>query len=1156
MNMVITTPFNVIISGTAKKELFCIYYNTGGTMKKCLRIFTLVIFVLVYLGTGTFTGAESAEKGIQSGGEGLFSSAVKLQGERSKPGKTPKVDVNYGKIPIYFIPNEGQVDKRSAFYAKASRYTLWITKEGLIFDSISNQGTGENLKPSGFNHQLQPKEAENIITDLNSKASFRDVSRLLFVGANRNPEIVAVEETLHRVNYFIGKDPSKWKKDIVTSKAVLYKDIYPNIDLKIYGIEKEIEYDWIIKPDGDPSDIKFEYKNVKKVSVNKKGDLDIRTRFGTLVHKKPFAYQNINVGGVSFSPQVKSEFAEIKATFKKTDKNTYGFAIGKYDKKRPLVIDPMVLVYSTYLGGSSEERGFGITVDSSGSAFIAGATSSTNFPTLNYYQGNNAGGYDVFVTKLSPSGNALVYSTYIGGSGGDYAEAIEVDASGIANIVGFTNSSDYPTLNPYQSSHAGSYDVLVTKLSSSGNALVYSTYLGGNADDFGYDLNLDATGIVYITGFTYSTNFPTLNPYQANNAGVNDGFVTKLSSSGSTLIYSTYIGGSGNEYEYEIEVDSGGNAYITGYTNSADYPTLNPYQSSNSGSWDTYITKFSPSGSTLIYSTYLGGNGSDRVQGINIDASGNAYVSGYTDSTNFPTLNPYQANNAGSADVFVTKLSPLGSTLVYSTYIGGTNSDYGYDIKIDSGGNAYITGYTNSANYPTLYPYQAGNVGGGDAFVTKLSSSGNVLVYSTYLGGNNTEYVHSIDVDHIGDVYITGHTLSSNFPTFNPYQGNHSGGYDGLVTKFSFNADLSVLKTVDNSYPNEGSDVTFSINLTNNGPADASSVDVTDILPTGLLFQSANVTVGSYNNVSGLWSVGNISNGTTETLEIVATVTTGGSFTNTATVNTFTEDDPAGGNDSDSVTISTNYTVIASVSGGNGSVSPSTQNVSYNGSASINISPNAGYIIATITDNGVSQALADPYEINNVIADHIVEVTFSLESYTVNASVSGGNGSVSPSTQNVSYNEAASINISPNAGYEIATITDNGVIQPVSNPYIIPNVRDDHSIVVTFQKSVIINLNITAERKNERAWILSRNYGELTFTVDNKLHTAISNFVVERSTDGGNFVFLTQFGSSDLTNDSFKYLDKYLEKDKNYSYKFSAYDQNGKKLAVSNITGI
>jgi hypothetical protein len=325
----------------------------------------------------------------------------------SMSGEIVAQSPRFGNIPLYFIPNKGQVQKNAKFYAKTPRYTLWMTNEGLMFDTIRK-------------------------TSLNGREELkRDVSRVIFPGANKNPQIVPVKITGYRVNYLLGNDPTQWKAGIPTSQAVLYKNLYKNIDLKIYGIQKKIEYDWIVRPGGNPADIRIEYDNVTGTRLDEKGNLLVKTGFGELMHKKPVAYQGTDVGaGPRACPGPRTN---VNVTFKKISGNTYGFKVGEYDKNSVLIIDPVVMAYSTYLGGSSDEHAFALAVDSAGCAYVTGDTYSSNFPTKSAYQDTPVGGtYNVFVTKFSASGKSLVYSTYLGGGSNEAGEGIQVDASGRA----------------------------------------------------------------------------------------------------------------------------------------------------------------------------------------------------------------------------------------------------------------------------------------------------------------------------------------------------------------------------------------------------------------------------------------------------------------------------------------------------------------------------------------------------------------------------------------------------------------------------------------------------------------------------------------------------------------------------------------------------
>jgi hypothetical protein len=652
---------------------------------------------------------------------------------------TVKPDLDFGKIPLYFITNKGQVNEKAKFYAKASRYTLWLTKDGLVFDSFKKDKvkvekthpvppghpSHEQHTPSGLrSHSFQ--EGNNKI--------HRDVSRLIFLNSNKNFDIIPIDEAKLRVNYFIGNDKSEWHCDIPTCMAVLYKNLYKNIDLKVYGLEKQIEYDWIVKTGGDPGDIRFEYKNVKGTRIDEKGNLLIETDFGELIHKKPVSYQKRTVHSAQRNAQsaCPQERKNVNVTFKKIGKNTYGFTVAEYDKSRDLIIDPVVLAYSTYLGGVYYDIGWGIAVDGSGNAYVTGYTCSTDFPILNQYQGYQ-GGYDVFVTKLDMTlsgASSLLYSTYMGGGVYDIGKGIAVDAGGNAYVTGKTDSTDFPTRNQYQG-YQGGGDVFVTKLDttqSGASSLLYSTYLGGESWDYGDGIKVDDSGNVYVTGYTYSMDFPTCNQYRGYLGGA-DVFVTKLDttqSGASGLLYSTCLGGESEDYGYGIAVDDSCNVYVTGETWSTDFPTRNQYQTDPGDvDSDAFVTMLDPTksgASSLLYSTYLGGGSGEHGSAIAVDAGGNAYVTGYTYSSDFPTLNQYQGYQGGS-DVFVTKLDTTqsgASGLLYSTYLGGGGYDIGWGIAVDGSGNAYVTGYTYSTDFPTLNQYQKYQ-GNYDAFVSKLS---------------------------------------------------------------------------------------------------------------------------------------------------------------------------------------------------------------------------------------------------------------------------------------------------------------------------------------------------------------------------------------------------------------------------------------------------
>jgi hypothetical protein len=465
----------------------------------------------------------------------------------------------------------------------------------------------------------------------------------------------------------------------------------------------------------------------------------------------------------------------------------------------------------------------------------------------------------VFVAKINAEGSALLYSTYLGGSryGYGYEDegfGIAVDGSGNALVTGSTSALDFPTVNALQPSNGTQGtsfdDAFVTKLSPSGSALIYSTYLGGSGNDYGQGIAVDAVGNAYVTGDTFSTNFPTSNALQPAPGGPPafvDAFVAKISPSGSALLYSTYLGGSGFDRGNGIAVDGAGNAYVTGLTGSLNFPTMNPLQPANHAGIDgnAFVAKINAAGTALVYSTYLGGSGGDQGQGIAVDGSGNAYVTGYTGSTDFPTASPLQASNGGSRTSFVTKINATGLALVYSTYLGGSGGDEGQGIAVDSAGNAYVTGSTASTNFPTNQPLQANYGGGGDAFVAKIGASGSALVYSTYLGGSGSEGGGGIAVDALGNAYVTGGTGSTNFPTANALQASGGGG-DAFVLAIGAGTAPSVTITTGSILPQGTVGTLYSQPLVASGGVTPYSWGlISGALPLGLSLSSGGVITGT-----------------------------------------------------------------------------------------------------------------------------------------------------------------------------------------------------------------------------------------------------------------------------------------------------------------------
>jgi hypothetical protein len=594
-----------------------------------------------------------------------------------------------------------------------------------------------------------------------------------------------------------------------------------------YGNHRELEYDFVVAPGVDPNIIALDIdgsvgaQQLGPLQLGTEGDLVLQAGDVEIRFHKPVAYQQATDARLQRLDSSAKHFIESRYLIK--GEHQVGFQLAAYDVTKPVIIDP-VLSYSSYLGGSGDDIGSSIAVDASGDVYLIGSTGSIDLSTTSgSFQTNFGGGMvdgapfggDAFVTKLSHHGSVLAYTTYLGGSGGEFGNTITVDSSGHAYVTGFTLSADFPTTAgavqtecKVRPSGECSGEAFVTKLNTTGSALVYSTYLGGSGDDYGIGVAVDDSGNAYITGYTESTDLrTTAGAFQTAcktsiSPPCNEAFVTKLDPTGSALVYSTYLGGSGTEefsqQGYDIAVDSSGDAYVTGFTSSPDFPTTSgAFQTactpSTSGacSSEAFVTKLDAAGSALVYSTYLGGSDFDQALSLSLDHFGNAYVTGFTASVDFPTnARAFQrhcelSSLGGCSEAFVTKLNRTGSALLYSTYLGGSSDEFGLGIVVSPSSNAYVTGGTGSSDFPTVRAFQPTIGGGFDAFVAELNRSGSALVHSSYLGGSGDDVALSIALHGDRSVYLTGDTTSADFPiSRRAIQSTFAGGgTDAFVVK-------------------------------------------------------------------------------------------------------------------------------------------------------------------------------------------------------------------------------------------------------------------------------------------------------------------------------------------------------------------------------------
>ncbi len=666
-----------------------------------------------------------------------------------------------GHSPL-FEENQGQTHPEVRYLARGANHVLLLTPLEVVWALY--EGGSEVAGP--------PQER------LESKTAPVHFVRLRFLDMNPDVQLTPEHRTAMRTSYLRGSDPSQWQRGIASFRKVRYHDIYPGIDLLFYGRDGQLEYDFVVSPGTDPALIRLRFEGVESMTVSAGGDLVLTTAQGELRHRVPQVFQ-----------EVEGRRTEIGGRYRLVGKEevVVGFEVDSYDRTAPLVIDP-VLDFSTYFGASSDDEPAGVATDTEGNIYLAGHTGSVDFPLLNPFQGEFAGGGsplgDVFVTKLDPTGSSVLYSTYIGGAGTDICAGIAVDSQGRAVVSGTTFSGNFPfTPGAFQTICSGLCPFVV-RLSADGSQMSYGTFVGRGS---GGGIAVDSLNQAVITGRTTSNppDFPVKNAIQPQVAGGFDAFVSKLTSAGSGLVFSTYLGGTDDENltgKWSIATDPAGNIYVTGRTESTDFPVQNAVQGAfGAGELDAFVTKLTPQGA-VVYSTYLGGSDEDRGMGIDADADGNAYVAGTTLSRDFPTQDPFQANHGGGVifgDAFVTKIAPDGGALVFSTYLGGESNDQANDIVVDALGRATVVG-NGSSNFPVLHPLR--EFDGIDNYVTKFAADGSELVYSTPVGAGDIDvYVAASGTK----ILVAGNISSGSLPVLNALQPRRGGFRDAFLAQIS-----------------------------------------------------------------------------------------------------------------------------------------------------------------------------------------------------------------------------------------------------------------------------------------------------------------------------------------------------------------------------------
>jgi len=657
-------------------------------------------------------------------------------------------------LPVRFEPNLGQWNPQVKYFARAGDSRLLLTSHEAVLDV-----GGRRLA-------------------------------LSLVHSNSTPQISGLEPMNARGNYFIGRNQSQWRTGVTQYSRVRYADVYPGVDLIYYGSAGKLEYDLVLRPGADPQRIRMNFRGADRLTVTPEGDLLVSAGDAELVQRKPVIYQETAAG-------VRQP---VDGRYKLLSSSVVGVELAAYDRRHALTIDP-TLVYSSMVGGGGSDSVIGVKVDKAGMVWVAGYTSNGDLTASDgAYQGTSGGGTNIFLARINPKGdftNSLQYFTYIGGNGIDTPNAMTMDSAGFIYVAGSTTSSNFPLGgNVPQNTITGGTDAFVLKFdpsASGGDQLPYSTLLGGSDTDIAYGIDVDAAGKIYVIGTTRSSDFPlTGNAYASVLYGPQDAFVVKYDLTVSpTLVYSSYIGSELADDGRAIAVASSGTVYIAGSTAGTGFPQAGAqYKSAPTGSLDIWLAQMDLTQAgvaSLVYSSYLGGSDLDEPRKLAIDSTGKVLLTGYTMSSDFPvTGNALQKTLGGNADAFVVRVDfskPQNGFVDYASYLGGTHGDVGYDITTDASGNIYVTGYTLSGDFPVTRDAIAPTNTGTAGFVTKLNPTLGVPIYSSFVGSTGQHIGNGVAATSDGTIYVGGiANIQDIFVTSNANQVNYGGGLsDGFL---------------------------------------------------------------------------------------------------------------------------------------------------------------------------------------------------------------------------------------------------------------------------------------------------------------------------------------------------------------------------------------
>ncbi len=648
--------------------------------------------------------------------------------------------------PQGVIENRGQLDNPVLYYGFTDRAAAYFTREAVVID-LPDQGHAVWMRFDGGSKQssLQPRGEQKT-----------------------------------RLNYFLGNDPKKWRSSVPVYDELLYRDVWQGIDLLFRLEAGQLRYEIVAQPGVDLQQAQFLFQGIDRLIEMPEGQVRLDLPQGFLVDSRE---DRLGIARIL-------RWGESR--------------VGGEEDSNPWRDDPSILLWGTFLGGGDNDYPHGLTLDPAGNPVVTGYTRSGNFPTTpGAYDRTQAGSYDVFVAKLDVEGSALLWATFIGGSGEDRAFGVVLDHSGNPVFAGLSYSAEFPTTPwAYDRDMAGNRDAFVAKLNSAGSILIWSTFLGGSSNDRIWDVALDDSERPVAVGETYSSDFPTTDgAYDRSINGGPDGFVTKLNADGGGLAWSTFVGGSSADQITRVVLNSEQQIIGCGNSLSSNYPTTpGAFDETQNGDQDCIVSTLDPSGTTLLNSTFLGGEGADMGNVLAVDLSGNVVVTGSTTSLFFPvTDDAYDTTHNGDKDIFVTRLTPDRDSLVWSTYLGGSGVDEAFALVLDGSGFPILSGGISSPDFPTTPDaFDQSYSGGNDTFLTALHSSGTALIWSSYLGGTSTDSGWELILDDSDNPILAGPTRSSDFPTTaGAYDRSHNGGNDVFLLSFDLRDIVAAAETIE-----------------------------------------------------------------------------------------------------------------------------------------------------------------------------------------------------------------------------------------------------------------------------------------------------------------------------------------------------------------------